>query len=97
MRNNCVAVAALLAAAITAGSTISLAAQKSTTGTLGKTTTTINKGVVERTHCNGTCACTGDDCTKTWVKNNCEGEKADCSTQEGGTDRVCSCVKKAAD
>jgi hypothetical protein len=52
-------------------------------------------GVVLRTHCNGTCMCTGLDCTQTWKDTNCK-DVATCSGDDNNADRVCSCVKKEA-
>jgi hypothetical protein len=51
-----------------------------------------------RTHCNGTCMCTGKDCNADWKKANCEGS-ATCSgsyTEEETTqETICTCVNKA--
>lgn len=52
-------------------------------------------GVVLRTHCNGTCMCTGADCTEDWRKVCKDGPT--CSSDPGGANLVCTCVKKAAD
>lgn len=53
-------------------------------------------GPVLRTHCNGTCACTGDDCTKKWMDDTCSGP-ATCSGTGTGEQVVCSCTKKVKD
>jgi hypothetical protein len=52
-------------------------------------------GVVLRTHCNGTCMCTGSDCTEDWRKVCQDGPT--CSSDPGGANLVCTCVKKVAD
>jgi hypothetical protein len=52
-------------------------------------------GIVLRTHCNGTCMCTGSDCNDTWTKTYCKDEPV-CSSDPGDGNLVCSCVKKAA-
>ena len=53
-------------------------------------------GPVFITHCNGTCACTGDDCTKKWMNDTCSGP-ATCSGTGEGQNTVCSCTKKVKD
>jgi hypothetical protein len=52
-------------------------------------------GTVLRTHCIGTCMCTGIDCTQKW-KDTYYKDVATCSGDDGNADRVCSCVKKVA-
>jgi len=52
-------------------------------------------GVVLRTHCNGTCMCTGADCNEDWRKVCKDGPT--CSSDPGGANLVCTCVKKTAD
>jgi len=53
--------------------------------------------VVFRTYCNGTCGCTGIDCTKKWKDDNCKADSTTCSGTGGvESTTVCSCIKKAA-
>ncbi len=47
---------------------------------------------VLRTHCNGTCMCTGDDCTQKWQDDTCSDTPV-CSMSGSGT-KTCSCSKK---
>ena len=48
-------------------------------------------------HCNGTCACTGSDCSRDWVDTNCKDGTATCtSTPDNRDSLVCSCIKKVA-
>jgi hypothetical protein len=56
-----------------------------------------NPPVALRTHCNGTCVCTGSDCTDKWKINNCKDGTATCSNDpETPGSLICSCVKKAS-
>jgi hypothetical protein len=52
-------------------------------------------GAVLRTHCNGSCMCTGSDCTETWKSANCKDAPV-CSSDPGNVNLVCTCVKKVA-
>lgn len=52
-------------------------------------------GVVLRTHCNGTCMCSGTDCSDKWIADNCKTGSQTCSGSSG-EEKICSCVKKAA-
>ena len=51
--------------------------------------------IAPRTHCNGTCMCSGSDCTQKWIAKNCKGGEATCSGAPGEYP-VCSCIRKAA-
>ena len=44
--------------------------------------------------CNGTCQCTGKDCTKRWEKANCK-DKPVCTSTATLPSTVCSCVNKS--
>ena len=46
-----------------------------------------------RTHCNGSCMCSGKDCTDTWKTNNCK-DTATCSSSGTAADEICTCQKK---
>ena len=50
------------------------------------------KPPVVRTHCNGTCMCTGDDCTQKWQDDHCTDTPV-CSMSGAGS-KICSCSKK---
>ena len=58
--------------------------------------TTIAPGIktipVARTHCNGTCMCTGADCTQKWQDDTCS-DTPTCSSDGAGT-KICSCKKR---
>jgi hypothetical protein len=46
-----------------------------------------------RTHCNGTCMCSGNDCTNDWGAANCKATPT-CSGDKGAANFICSCEKK---
>ena len=69
-----------------------LAAKLKTTPELSTAPFVKKKPPVLRTHCNGTCMCTGDDCTQTWQDNHCSDTPV-CSMAGTGS-KICSCSKK---
>ena len=59
--------------------------------------------IAPRTHCNGSCMCTGTDCDADWVGANCKDGTVTCSggIREPGkpdevNDKICTCIRKAA-
>ena len=52
-------------------------------------------GVTYAKACNGTCQCTGKDCTPTWQKTNCKDKPVCTSAGADTSTLVCSCVNKS--
>jgi hypothetical protein len=73
---------------------IALAQQKNSKGVPDVKGPSVQSNTVSpRTHCNGTCMCSGKDCTSDWFKASCGGPQT-CSGTANSDDNICTCVKK---